>query len=262
VIVAPVAHRINGERLVILSWPRAILMQLAHPLIAAGVEQHSAFHGGVTQAAARLHHTVRAMLAITFGDEARRAAAVDRISGIHRKVNGTLPQAVGRFPAGTRYSAEDPALLLWVHATLLESSADLYQRLVAPLSEEERDAYCVESLPLLLDLGGDPGAAPRTWAALERYIADIEHSGTLAAAASTRALADAILTPRAGTWALRFGGLNQLLTVGLLSLPVRAVYDYQWNARHEARFARTVRIIRATRRRSPDIVARWHDARR
>ena len=107
-----VVQRVNSERLVLLGWSRAILMQIAHPLIAAGVTQHSTFRGGVLDAAKRLHHTIAAMLSLTFGDDERRAAAVARIRGIHRSVNGALETAAGPFAAGSRYSAEDPALLL------------------------------------------------------------------------------------------------------------------------------------------------------
>src|SRR5687767_8941419 len=105
-----VVDRINSERVVLLGWSRAILMQLAHPLVAAGVLQHSTFKGGVVEAAARLHHTVSAMLSLTFADEARRTATLTQIRAIHRRVHGSLAAPAGPFPAGTRYSAEDPAL--------------------------------------------------------------------------------------------------------------------------------------------------------
>jgi uncharacterized protein (DUF2236 family) len=151
-----IVQRVNSERLVLLGWSRAILMQLAHPLIAAGVMQHSSFRGGAIQAAVRLHHTVGAMLAISFGNDERRDAAIARIQAIHRTVHGTLNEQVGPFAPGTPYSAEDPALLLWVHATLIDSSADIYQRVVAQLDTNELDHLCVESAPLLEELGGDP----------------------------------------------------------------------------------------------------------
>src|SRR5689334_8440880 len=106
-----VARRVNAERLVVLGWSRAILLQLAHPLIAAGVYEHSTFRASPVAALSRLHHTVGAMLALTFRDEAERARALDGVRAIHARVNGTLKEPVGRFPAGTRYSAEDPELV-------------------------------------------------------------------------------------------------------------------------------------------------------
>src|SRR5687767_14082362 len=134
---AAIVRRVNGERLVVLGWPRAILMQLAHQLIAAGIAEHSAYRGGASEAAVRLRHTVWAMLSLTFGDQARRSEALSRIRAIHKTVHGTLSEHAGPFPAGTRYSAEDPALLLWVHATVLESDVEFYQRVVRPLTVTE-----------------------------------------------------------------------------------------------------------------------------
>ena len=134
-----IASRVNAERVLLLAWARAILLQLAHPLVAAGVDDHSTFREGRLTAVSRLHHTVRAMLSLTYGSAAERDATLATINGIHRRVNGTLRGPVGPFAAGTRYSAEDPALLLWVHATLLESVPLVYNRVVRPLSDTELD---------------------------------------------------------------------------------------------------------------------------
>jgi uncharacterized protein (DUF2236 family) len=256
-----IARRINGERLAILGWPRAILMQLAHPLIAAGVSQYSTFRGGAAEAAARLHHTIGAMLSLTFGDDARRAGALARIRGIHREVNGCLSESVGPFPAGTRYSAEDPELLLWVHATVLDSTVDVYQRLVGPLTAAELDAYCMESLPTLLDLGGDAVAAPRSWTGLREYMTRVEQSGMLAASASTRELADRVLAPSGAVWAMPLGAMNRLITVGLLPASIRDVFNYPWDRAREARFARALAVMRTVRRAAPASIAHWRDAR-
>jgi uncharacterized protein (DUF2236 family) len=105
---APTARRINGERIVLLGWSRAILMQLAHPLVAAGVHDHSTFRHGPLTAATRLHETVKAMLALTFGDAQRSGAALDGIRAIHHRVHGALSHSIGPYLAGSRYSAEDP----------------------------------------------------------------------------------------------------------------------------------------------------------
>ena len=257
-----VLHRINGERLVVLGWGRAILMQLAHPLVAAGVAGHSAFRGSVTEGAARLYHTVSAMLALTFGDDARREAAIQRIRSTHRTVNGVLTADAGPFPAGTRYSAEDPALLLWVHATLLESNAEIYQRTVAPLTAAELDALCEESAPLVPELGGDARTVPTTWAALRRYIEDVERSGVLFVTPAAREIGRAVLAPRAVFWRAPMGRLHTLIGAGLLPPALRQAYGFPWDERRQARFERAIRLIRAARRVMPPQAARWRDARR
>jgi uncharacterized protein (DUF2236 family) len=254
-------RRINGERLVVLGWGRAILMQLAHPLVAAGVAGHSAFRGSLSEGAARLFHTVSAMLGLTFGDHARREAVLERIRSIHRTVNGALPEPAGPFPAGTRYSAEDPELLLWVHATLLDSSADIYQRLVAPLTHEELDALCEESAPLVSDLGGDESTTPRTWKALRAYMDGIERSGVLVVTPAARAMGTAVLAPRAAGWRAPMSGLHTLIGAGLLPPSLREAYGFPWDSAREARFQRAIRLIRSSRRITPAALARWRDAR-
>jgi uncharacterized protein (DUF2236 family) len=257
-----VVQRINSERVVVLGWSRAILLQVAHPLIAAGVTQHSSFRGGALQAAVRLHHTVSAMLALMFGEPAQRATAVARIRAIHTTVNGTLGVDAGPFPAGTRYSAEDPALLLWVHATLIDSTADIYQRIVGPLSGSELDGLCEESAPLLHELGGDPTRTPLTWPALQRYLATVYESGVLAVTDDARLLGRAVLSPRAGKIVVPFSTVQQLLTVGLLPSDVRRAYGFTWSPAHQRRFDRTIRILRAVRRATPRAVAHWRPARK
>ena len=131
--------RINGERVVVLGWPRAILMQFAHPLIAAGVAEHSSFQMSRLAPLLRLHGTVHAMLGMTFGDERRAHEAADRINRIHDRVSGTLRHAAGPFAAGTPYSAHDPDLLAWVQLTLLDTMPRAYELLVAPLTADEKD---------------------------------------------------------------------------------------------------------------------------
>lgn len=255
-------QRVNGERLVVLGWGRAILMQLAHPMIAAGVAGHSAFRGSVTEGASRLYHTVSAMLALTFGSEARRLAALERIRAIHRTVNGTLADAAGPFPAGARYSAEDPHLLLWVHATLLDSNARIYQHVVGRLSDAELDAMCGEAAPLVEELGGNAATTPREWRALQDYMAGVEASGELVVTPAARAIGRAVLAPRAAGWRAPFSGLHTLVGVGLLPPFLREAYGFDWSAAHDARFRRAIRAIRSARRFAPAAIACWRDARR
>jgi uncharacterized protein (DUF2236 family) len=256
-----IVERVNAERVVLLGWSRAILMQLAHPLIAAGVLEHSSYRGGIVQAAMRLHHTVRAMLSLNFGTPAQRGAAVARICAIHRTVHGRLREPVGRFPAGTPYSAEDPALLHWVHATLLESTATIYRQVVSPLTSDELDRYCVETAPLLHALGGDAAATPQSWEALQSYMQGVYARGDLALSPAARALGLAVLSPRAAGVPVPLGRLHTLVATGLLPDALRQAYGLPWDAARTARFSRTIRLLRALRRVSPSPVVFWPQAR-
>ena len=222
-----ITWRVNAERIVLLGWGRAILLQLAHPLVAAGVFDHSGFRGTPYAAASRLYHTVHAMLSLTFGDEVARQKTLDAIRAIHRRVNGVLPESTGCYPSGTRYSAEDPDLVLWVHATLIESVLLVYERLVAPLTTAERDEYCAEAFPVAVALAAREDEVPRTWAGparLSRYActhrtrSPWEHKDESWHGPCCRRLVDGWWHP--ATW------INRMITIGLLPAhAARAVRD-------------------------------------
>ena len=256
-----ISRRVNAERIVVLGWPRAILLQLAHPLVAAGVADHSAFRRGPFTAVVRLHYTIRAMLALGFGDGQQRTEALEGIRAIHRRVNGSLRETTGIFPAGTRYSAEDPDLVLWVHATLLETIPLVYELLVRPLTASERDAYVEDTAPVAIDLGARPAEVPRTWDEMLAYIDRTYASGVIAAGADARELAPQVLSPLGGV-AAPLGWMNRLLTIGLLPDNIRAMYGHDWSERRERRFRRLAATMRAGRRVTPAPLALWPEARR
>ncbi len=248
--------------MVLLGWSRAILLQAAHPLIAAGVVDHSEFRSSARAAVARLRATVGAMRALTFGNAADHARSIDVIRGIHRRVHGALRAPTGAYAAGTRYSADDPALLLWVHATQVESTLIIYERLVRPLSAEERDAYCEEARDVPIELGARADEVPRTWAALERYM-DAEYaSGRIAVGPDARVIGDALLFPPMAAVPSPFAWANRLVTLGLLPAEVRAQYRYGWSDDRTRQLDRTLAALRGVRRISPRLVAWWPDARR
>jgi uncharacterized protein (DUF2236 family) len=246
---------------VILGWTRAILLQFAHPLIAAGVYDHSGFRNSPLAAVRRLRHTIRAMLAISFGSDAEREQAIDGIKRIHRRVNGHLRTAVGPFPAGTRYSAEDPALVLWVHLTLLESIVLVYEGLVAPLTAEERDDYCRAAAPVAVALGAPQSAVPLSWPALQDALARIYASGAIAVGDDARLLAEAVIHPRRTLLLEPVHVLNEVLTAGLLPPVIRDAYGFRWTERRARTFEWLVGTVGALRRSLPDRLARWAAAR-
>lgn len=256
-----VAHRINGERLVVLGWSRAILMQLAHPLVAAGVYEHSGFRRSPLAAVTRLRATVAAMLAIAFGDRTRQANALDGIRAIHRRVRGTLSETVGAYPVGTTYSAEDPALLLWVHTTLIESTVLTYHTFVRELSEEERDVYCEASADVPVALGAIDADVPRTWRDLTAMNARLISSPAIVVGPHALALSRALLDGTLMRTLVPAGWLNRTVTVGLMPSSLRADYGFAWTARNARTFARLATTLRRLRRVTPAVAARFADAR-
>ena len=145
-----VVRRVNREAVLLLGGGRALLLQVAHPLVAAGVAAHSRFR---SEPLGRLWRTLDLMLTIVFGAAAEAIAAVRAIDGVHARVQGVLDADVGRFARGARYDARDPELLLWVHATLIDSALVVFDRFVAPLDPAARSAYYEESKAIARLLG-------------------------------------------------------------------------------------------------------------
>jgi uncharacterized protein (DUF2236 family) len=146
----------------------AVLLQVAHPLVAAGVVDHSDYRGDLW---GRLRRTLQALYLITYGsrEEAQRAGAI--VQAVHEHVHGVTRERLGPFPPGTPYRACDPALQLWVHATLVECSLAVYERFVDRLSDAERERYYRE-MRVVGRLLGVPGAVlPRTLREFREYFA-------------------------------------------------------------------------------------------
>lgn len=236
-------------------------MQVAHPLIAAGVYEHSSFRATPWAAASRLHSTIRAMLALSFGTDAEREHALHGIRLIHTRVNGQLREAVGVFPAGAAYSAEDPALVLWVHLTLLESIPLAYELFVGPVSPQERDSYCAESAWVATALGARPADVPVTWAHASDQLSRMYASGVLCVGSQASELAVAVLAPRFSRMLPPLSSWNRRVAVGLLPADIRRQYNLTWCDADQRRFDRTVRRLRRLRQSLPDFVALWPEAR-
>jgi uncharacterized protein (DUF2236 family) len=123
-------RRVHRERALALAGPRALLMQAAHPLAVAGLLAHST---AVDDPYGRLARTAEVMGTIGFGSKADADRATARVRAMHRQVRGKLRQAVGPYPAGTPYRADDPELLLWVLFTLMDSAAVVYRKYVGSM---------------------------------------------------------------------------------------------------------------------------------
>jgi len=239
------AWRLQREVLLLAGWGRAILLQLAHPLVARGVADHSDFRGERWGRLHRLDRTLRAMLALTFGSEQEAEAAAKGIRAIHRRVHGELPSAEGPFPAHARYTAEDPALLTWVHATLLDSYLLTYELLVGPLTAEEQDRYCAESRRAESLLGMPSGCLPVSVAELREYLAHMLASGEVTVGETARLLSQDILYPPTFLIGRPLVSLARLPAIGLLPASVRRGYKLTWSPRQ----ARSLALVAAVSRR-------------
>jgi len=259
--VGSVAWRLHREVVLLLGWSRAILLQLAHPLVARGVADHSPFRSERWGRLRRLYRTLDAMLCLSFGTAEEVARVARGINAIHDRVHGRLGEGAGVFAAGTPYSAHDPALLRWVHATLVESHLLAYQLYVAPLTHDEQDRYCAETTGVEPLLGIPEGALPRSVAELRRYLDGMLGSGEIAVTPLARELAREIVSPPVPWPARPLLSVMRLPTVGLLPPSIRDGYGFPWGARHERALRLSARLIRALLPLVPSAVRHWPRAR-
>ena len=159
-------RRIHRERAVALSGPRALLMQAAHPLAVVGLLSHST---AMDEPYDRLARTAEVMSTIGFGSRADADHVARRVRAMHRRVSGTIPGAVGRYPAGTPYRADDPELLLWVLFTLVDSALVVYQKYVRALTRDEQAAYWDDYKVVGALFGLRRSAMPHTIDDLDEY---------------------------------------------------------------------------------------------
>ncbi|MET0252065.1 MAG: oxygenase MpaB family protein [Novosphingobium sp.] len=154
------AWRVHGDLTsMMVGGVAALLMQMLHPLVLAGVWDHSAFrrdmHG-------RLRRTARFIALTTYGSREQAEEAIAQVRQVHARVRGTLPD-------GSAYSADDPALLGWVHATETLCFLDAWRRYGEPtMLGAEQDRYCAEVAQIGRALG--MVEAPQSRAALLAFI--------------------------------------------------------------------------------------------
>lgn len=262
VTIPPVSWKINREFVVLLGWTPSVLMQLAHPLVAAAVANHSSFVNEQRQRARRLHRTVRAMLALTFGTPEEVRATVAAINSLHDRINGRLDRTLGAFDEGSEYSAHDPELLRWVHATLLDCVLRTYDAYVGALSPEEQEAYCEGAAAMGPLLGAPEGFFPRSVAELRAYVDEMLDSSVIQVTEPARSVAREILSPSftRGIWpVMAFGRLSARW---LLPPQLRAAYGFTWTPRDERAARLSAAVIRSVLPAVPSLLRHWPAARR
>lgn len=242
------AWTLNREATLLLGvGPRALLLQIAHPLVAAGVAEHSDFRADPWR---RLAGTLRSYLRIVYGSEGAARAEIARLNGLHASVRGEIREPEARVHHGSTYRARDPELSLWVHATLVDSTLAAFDAWIAPLSRERRGRFYEETLPVARGFGIPPRLLPPDLDAFEAYwAAMLAPSGPLRVGDTARELAAAILHPPLAPAVAAFGhGVERVApaldavppaayawllwpSIGLLPPSVRDAYGLAWGPR-------------------------------
>jgi uncharacterized protein (DUF2236 family) len=179
-------RRIARESVLMLGGPRALLMQAAHPLVAAGIVDHSRFRQDPWR---RLARTMTGLYTIVFGtrEQADRVGAVTRTA--HERVRGRR--------GGRTYGAADPALMLWVHSTLVDTGLVMYETYVGPLEPETAEDFYEEMKVVATLFGVPPDVHPPTLADFRSYQRSSLESGEVRVGPDAWAVAATVLAPPA-----------------------------------------------------------------
>lgn len=222
------AWRLNREAMLLLgAGPRALLLQLAHPAVAAGVAEHSDFRSDPW---ARLQGTLDSYLRIVYGTTSTARAEIRRLNELHRSIRGP------------GYRARDPELGLWVHATLVDSTIAVADAWLEPLPADVVARYYDETQPIGRAFGIPEALLPADYPAFRAYIDRmLAQGGPIVVGETARELAHAVLHPPLGPILPVLAAVPAPLyswtlwpAVGLLPAGVREAYGLRWGRLDQA----------------------------
>lgn len=217
-------RRVQGERLMMLSGPRALLMQAAHPLAVAGLLAHTS---GLDEPYERLERTAEVMTTIGFGSRTEADRMTRRVRAMHRRVRGELAEDAGIFPAGTPYAADDPELLMWILFTLVDSGIVVHERFIGRMTPAEREGYWADFRVVGGLFGLAPDEMPADVAELDDYGELMYSSGRLHVTDWARERArEIVFRPPVPIYLRPLVEVVNYLTVDLLPAPIRAEYGF------------------------------------
>lgn len=218
--------RIDREAVIFLGAGRALLLQLAHPWVAAAIAEHSST---LADPIGRFHRTFDIVFTMVFGSLDRALLSSRQLHRRHSMIIGEMPETVGPFAAGSRYCANDIPSLRWVHATLVETALMVHDLVLPPLSAEERERYWSEArlYGALFGLTGDD--LPADWSGFAAYNAAMAQSDTLTVSPAARQIAEQIFRG-ARPW-LRPPRWYRALAVRMLPERLRAGFGLVLDAR-------------------------------
>jgi uncharacterized protein (DUF2236 family) len=217
--------RVNREGVLLVGGGAALVLQVAHPLVAAGVAEHSNYREDPW---GRLYRTLDLTTKIVFGSTATAEEASARIKHVHGRVKGVTSEPGGRYPAGTPYDARRPELLMWVHATLVATSLQVYTRYVGSLTIAEQRQYYEEQKLMGEKFGIPRDRQPDTFADFNNYYRDMLASDHLAVTNALRDVTDATLRPELPFVMRPLVEALNLATTGLLPDRLRAELGLPW----------------------------------
>lgn len=228
------ADQFAADGALVLGGLRAILLQLADPVVAAAVAEHSDFARDPMK---RLRNTLAFVYAIALGTPEQARAAARRVNGAHTGIPGSV----------------DPARQLWVAATLYETSITVHERLFGPIDDALADEVYRRNAAIGTALQVTDDLWPADRAAFDDYWR--AKLSTIEVTDAARRVARELFAARAAAWWVRLAmPIVRDLTVGLLPREVRAAYRLRLRPR---RYRAALRIARFAVRVTPRVIREW-----
>ncbi|MHC6158115.1 oxygenase MpaB family protein [Bradyrhizobium elkanii] len=231
--------RIDREAVTFLGAGRALLLQLAHPWVAAAVADHSRTFADPI---GRFHRTFDVVFTMVFGSLDAALTAARLLHHRHTMIVGRLPEAIGPFASGSPYRANEVAALRWVHATLVDTALAAHDLILPPFTVEERERYWAESRLFGALFGLTSSDLPTDWDAFAAYTAAMMQSDTLSVSTVAREVARQIFA--GGRPWLRPPRWYQTLSAELLPDRLRTGFGFAFDERDRKAAERAVARIR------------------
>src|SRR3954465_5411221 len=158
---------------------------------------------------------------------------------------GTIPRAMGPFPAGTPYSAEDPELLLWVHSRLGDTALLMYRTYVGPLSTDEMEGFWQDHRKLIEFIGVPSSRIPETYADFKAYWRTMIDSDVICVTPEAIEMGRATIMrpPLPAVLRPAWEAVN-FVTAGFLPAKLRDGYGFTWTPAHRALLAGSAQYVR------------------
>jgi uncharacterized protein (DUF2236 family) len=239
------ARRVHGDRAVgLLYGQRALLIGALEPLTYTGtmLSTNAGDHPFT-----RLARTAKIQETVFLGSREEADRALAAVHRLHERIEGTLPEAAGPHPAGAAYSAFDPELMLWTLAVIADSGRAMYEAMVRPLSEAERERLWQDYVRFGELFKLPATAVPASHREFRAWFDGRLASPDLHATPHALEMAPLVAFEQPVPAAARANLATQNLVIkGTLPPRVREIFGIEWSRRYEAAF----RSITATHRRA------------
>jgi uncharacterized protein (DUF2236 family) len=244
------ARRVHGERSVgLLYGQRALLIGALEPLTYTGTMLSTA---SGDHPFTRLARTAKVQETVFLGTKAEADKALAAVHRLHDRIKGELPEAAGAHPAGSAYSAFDPELMLWTLAVIADSGRAMYETMVRPLGDGEREALWQDYVRFgelfLLPREAVPASYPEFRAWFEAKLASPDLHATAHALEMAPLVAFEQPVPRHARANL---AVQNVVIKGTLPPRVREIFGISWSAAHESSFQAITATHRRARRAFP-----------